>query len=61
MGSTLQQDRAVPTDAQAPRAVRRAVWAGVGALLAGALYLIAVRGEVLFAELAAIGARVWCF
>jgi hypothetical protein len=34
-----------------PAGVRRALLVGVGVLLAGALYLIAVRGEALLAAL----------
>jgi hypothetical protein len=38
-----------------PRIVRRALFAAVGLLLAGALYLIAVRGEALLADLSSLG------
>jgi len=41
--------------------VRRAVFAVIGLLIAGALYLIAVRGSAILADIAAVGARVWCF
>ena len=34
-----------------PSGVRRALFAGVGLLLAGALYLVAVRGEALLLDL----------
>ena len=34
-----------------PAGVRRVLWTGVGLLLAGALYLIAVRGEAILAGL----------
>jgi hypothetical protein len=45
-----------------PAAVRRALLAVVGILLAGALYLIAVRGEALLADLSALGQRILaCF
>jgi hypothetical protein len=42
-----------------PAGVRRALLAGVGLLMAGALYLIAVRGEVLLAGLTTLAQR--CF
>lgn len=45
----------------APPIVRRALWAVLAVLLAGSGYLIAVRGEALLADLAALGSRVWCF
>lgn len=41
-----------------PAGVRRALLAAVGLLLAGALYLIAVRGEALIADLSALGQRI---
>lgn len=41
-----------------PAGVRRALFAAVGLLLAGALYLIAVRGEALIADLSALGQRI---
>jgi hypothetical protein len=37
-----------------PAGIRRAVIAGVGLLMAGALYLIAVRGEVILAGLTSL-------
>jgi len=41
-----------------PASVRRALFVAVGVLLAGALYLIAVRGEALLADLSALGQRI---
>ena len=32
-----------------------------GSMMLGAGYLIAVRGEAILADIAAIGSRVWCF
>jgi hypothetical protein len=43
-----------------PGAVRWAVLAAIGLLLAGALYLVSVRGEALLLDLAALG-RIFCF
>jgi hypothetical protein len=42
-----------------PARVRRALFAALGLLLVGALYLVAVRGEALLVDLAAL--RAWCF
>jgi hypothetical protein len=42
-----------------PRGARALIIGGLAVLLAGALYLIAVRGEALLLDLAAIAA--WCF
>lgn len=49
------------SDTGAPTVVRRAMLAIVALLVGGAVYLVAVRGEALLADLAAIGAKVWCF
>jgi hypothetical protein len=42
-----------------PAGIRRALLVGVGLLLAGALYLIAVRGEALLAALSSL--QAYCF
>jgi hypothetical protein len=42
-----------------PGGVRRALIAALGVVLAGALYLITVRGEALLLDLAAL--RAFCF
>jgi hypothetical protein len=42
-----------------PGGVRRALFAALGLVLAGALYLIAVRGEALLLDLAVL--RAFCF
>jgi hypothetical protein len=44
-----------------PPTVRRALYAVLGIVLAGALYLIAVRGEALLADLSAFSQRIFCF
>lgn len=44
-----------------PGAVRWTVLGTVGLVLAGALYLIAVRGEALLFDLSALSARIFCF
>jgi hypothetical protein len=41
-----------------PAGVRRALFAVLGLVLAGALYLIAVRGEALLADLSVLGQRI---
>ena len=43
-----------------PARLRYAVLGAVGLLLAGALYLIAVRGEALLVDLAALAGRIFC-
>jgi hypothetical protein len=44
-----------------PPRIRLALVAAVAILLGGALYLIAVRGEALLADLSALSQRVFCF
>jgi DMSO/TMAO reductase YedYZ molybdopterin-dependent catalytic subunit len=44
-----------------PPGGRWTLLAAIGLLLAGALYLIAVRGEALIADLSAFGQRIFCF
>jgi hypothetical protein len=44
-----------------PAGLRRALAVVIALLLAGALYLIAVRGEALLADLSALSQRVFCF
>jgi hypothetical protein len=44
-----------------PLSVRRWLFAAVGLLLAGALYLVAVRGEALLLDLSALSQRMFCF
>jgi hypothetical protein len=41
-----------------PAGVRRALLAGLAVVLAGALYLIAVRGEALLTDLSALSQRI---
>ena len=48
-------------NAAAPPVVRLAMLALVALLAIGAVYLVAVRGEALLADLAALGSKVWCF
>jgi|LNFM01.1.fsa_nt_gb hypothetical protein len=44
-----------------PRPVRLGLTLALGGLMAGAVYLVAVRGEALLVDLAALGERLWCF
>jgi hypothetical protein len=44
-----------------PAGVRRALLAVVGLVFAGALYLIAVRGEALLVDLSGLSQRIFCF
>lgn len=44
-----------------PAGARLAVLGVVGAVLIGALYLIAVRGQALLVDLSALSQRIFCF
>ena len=44
-----------------PRALRAWLLVVFGTLLAGAAYLLAVRGEALILDLAAVSQRIFCF
>jgi hypothetical protein len=44
-----------------PAGVRRALFGVVGLVMAGALYLIAVRGQALLVDLSALSSRIFCF
>jgi len=44
-----------------PRTVRLGLTVVLAGLMIGALYLVAVRGEALLVDLAALGQRLWCF
>jgi hypothetical protein len=44
-----------------PRFLRTALLAGLGAVVAGAAYLLAVRGEALILDLGAVSQRIFCF
>jgi hypothetical protein len=44
-----------------PRGVRRLLVVLLAVLLAGAAYLLAVRGEALILDLAALSQRLFCF
>lgn len=59
MTPTLSNDGSRTTGT--PRMVRRIGVSMVGLLLAGAVYLIAVRGEAIVVDLATLGGKVWCF
>ena len=50
-----------PGVARMPGALRGLLLALLGALLAGAGYLIAVRGEALILDLSAVSQRIFCF
>ena len=61
MSETSAAKRGAGAAATAPRVVRVATRMLLVALLSGALYLIAVRGDVLLAELGQLSTRVFCF
>jgi len=44
-----------------PRALRTSLLAVLSVLLAGAAYLLAVRGDALILDLAAVSQRIFCF
>ncbi len=44
-----------------PRGLRIGLTLALAGLMTGALYLVAVRGEALLVDLAALGQRLWCF
>jgi len=44
-----------------PAGVRLAVFGVVGLVFAGALYLIAVRGQALLVDLSGLSQRIFCF
>lgn len=46
--------------ASMPPAARWAILGAVGALLAGAIVLVALRGNALLLDLSALGARIFC-
>lgn len=49
------------SDTRAPLPLRRAGWAALSLVLAGAGYLIVVRGEALIVDLSTLAGKVWCF
>jgi hypothetical protein len=61
MDTRMQQHEARPARQATPAVVRGALIAFVAALLAGALYLISVRGEALLLDLSTLSQRVFCF
>jgi hypothetical protein len=60
MATQAQVRDAEAVRARMPAAVRWALLGAVGALFAGALYLIAVRGQALLVDLQALS-RIFCF
>jgi hypothetical protein len=53
--------RPTRTEGLLPGGIRAAVFAAVGLALAGALFLVAMRGEALLLDLAAFSQRMFCF
>ncbi len=60
MSSMLDKPEA-DASARMPLPVRVGLTLALSGLMIGALYLVAVRGEALLVDLAAIGSRIWCF
>jgi len=61
MATTIEPQAESSRDGRMPRGVRLGLTLGLAALFTGALYLVAVRGEALLVDLAALGSRLWCF
>ena len=61
MATQGQMQDARTTGDRMPAAVRTALFLAVGSVFAGALYLIAVRGEALLVDLSALSQRIFCF
>lgn len=61
MDVRLEHEQSKRNGAAMPPAVRGAVLGGVGLILAGALYLISVRGDALLLDLSAFSQRIFCF
>lgn len=59
MATQSQIDERGAAPERMPRALRYALFGSVAALVAGALYLIAVRGQALLVDLQALG-RIFC-
>ena len=55
------QEVSAKTPERMPRAVRLGLLLVLGGLVTSAVYLLAVRGEALLVDLAALGERLWCF
>lgn len=61
MASQSQMHEADTTRDRMPASVRLAVFGVVGLVFAGALYLLAVRGQALLVDLSALSQRIFCF
>jgi hypothetical protein len=48
-------------ETSAPAWAKLAVGGGTLAVVMGAVYLMAVRGEALLVDLSALAGRIWCF
>lgn len=48
-------------ESSAPVWAKLAVGGGTLAVVMGAVYLMAVRGEALLVDLSALAGRIWCF
>jgi hypothetical protein len=61
MASQSQMHEAGATRDKMPAAVRRALFGVIALVLAGALYLISVRGQALLVDLSGLSQRIFCF
>lgn len=57
----MEQEPHTDATARMPRPVRLGLTLTLSGIMIGALYLVAVRGEALLVDLAALGSRIWCF
>lgn len=59
--SAHTSDHDLRAGTSAPAWVKFAVGGTTLAAVAGAIYLMAVRGEALLVDLSALAGRIWCF
>lgn len=59
-GERLATDTGAAAGTPMPPAAKWAILGAVGALLAGAVVLLALRGNALLLDLSALGARIFC-
>ena len=61
MASLGQMHEAGTSRDRMPAGVRRTLFSVIGLVFAGALYLIAVRGQALLVDLSALSQSIFCF
>ena len=58
---TTDEIKQSASEMRAPRGVRIAALSVLGVSLAGAAYLVVVRGEAIMVDLSGLAGKVWCF